>query len=295
MKYKSYIFLFLLAVCGAYSCASQYELLLNGYDVDAKYDAAFKYFEAKKYRKAAELFESLRTACDGTPQGDTVQFYQALSNFEYGDLFTAESNFDSFIEVYPRSPFTPRAKYLRIICLYESTYRYELDQVPTNKAIAAVNEYIYENPDSEYIPECRKMLDELNDRLERKAFESAKIYYTIEDYRAAVYALRNVLKDNSENRYREEIKYYTAVSAYKYAFNSIQSKQGDRYIDFIDTYYDFVGEFPESSYRKVLDVMFSRAQSHIDSDYVVPEEYRHIDVDSLTKDKKSAKRKKENN
>ena len=41
------------------------------------------------------------------------------------------------------------------------------------------------------------MTTELNGRLDRKAYENARLYYKMEDYQAASVALRNVLKDNS--------------------------------------------------------------------------------------------------
>ena len=41
------------------ACKTQYELLLEGNDNDAKYAAAFDYFNQRKYTKASQLFESL--------------------------------------------------------------------------------------------------------------------------------------------------------------------------------------------------------------------------------------------
>jgi outer membrane protein assembly factor BamD len=121
--------------------------------------------------------------------------------------------------------------------LYESTYRYELDPTPTKKAMAIMSEVMYNYPNSEYIPECKEMMTDLVGRMEKKSFESAKLYYTMQDYKASRYALKNVLNENAENQYREEILYYTAMSSYKYAYNSIHQKQKERYMDFVDDYY----------------------------------------------------------
>ena len=101
-----------------------------------------------------------------------------------------------------------------------------------------------------------------NDRLDKKSFESAKLYYTIEDYKAAHYALKNVLKENSDNIYREDVLYLTALASYKYALNSIPEKQKERFLVFIDDYYNFVGEYPESSKRKELDNYYGKAQNY---------------------------------
>lgn len=242
------------------SCKSEYEALLNGSDVDAKYTAAFDYFNHGKYNKAAQLFESLAVLTSGTDRDDTVQYYWGLSNYRFKDYYTAETNFTKFITNFPRSPFTEEASFLRIDCLYRSTLRYELDQVPTYNAISVISQYIVENPANSHVAICKRMLKELNDRLDKKAYENAKLYYKMEDYKASRVAFKNILKDDAENIYREDILYYIAKSSYKYAAMSVESKQKERYLTFVDDYYNFIGELPESPYRKELDVLYRRSQ-----------------------------------
>lgn len=248
----------MLAIMG---CKSQYETLLNSNDVDAKYAAAFDFFNQKKYSKAAQLFESLSVLTNGTERDDTVQYYWGLSNYRYKDYYTAETNFTKFLENFPRSPFAEDARFLRLDCMYRSTYRYELDQTPTYACLQAIAEYMTEYPgENPHMEACRKMADDLNERLDRKAYENAKLYYRMEDYLASRVAFKNVLKDDADNLYREDILYYTAMSSYHYARLSVKEKQKERYLTFVDDYLNFIGELPESKYRRELDVMYKRAQ-----------------------------------
>ena len=269
MKFR-FIFavLALVSIC---SCKSQYELLLNSNDVDAKYKAAFEYFELGKYGKSAALFESLSMLTEGTAKDDTVKYYWGLSNYNSKDFYTAETNFEQFVSSYPRSPFASEARYLRLDCLYLQTLRYELDQTPTYKAMNAISEYIIDYPESERIPSCRDMLSELGERLDRKAYENAKLYYKMEDYLASRVAFRNVLKDDAENMYRDDILYYIAMSSYKYAYMSVPQKQKERYLTFIDDYFNFVGELPDSHYRKELDLIYAKAQKALGRNVATPE------------------------
>lgn len=246
-----------VALC---SCKSQYEMLLNSNDSDAKYEAAFEYFNNGKYTKAASLFESLAMLTDGTERDDTVRYYWGLSNYRSKDYYTADTNFEKFVESYPRSPFASEARYLRLDCLYLQTLRYELDQSPTYKAMNAISEYILEYPSSSHMQSCHDMLVDLNQRLDQKAYEAAKLYYKMEDYLASRVAFRNVLMDDSENMYREDILYHIAMSSYKYAQLSVPEKQKERYLTFIDDYLNFIGELPDSHYRKELDTVYKRAQ-----------------------------------
>lgn len=245
------------AALAVLSCKSQYEVLLASSDVDAKYAAAMDYFNAKKYPKAAQLFESMAVLTSGTERDDTVQYYWGLSNYRAKDYFTAESNFSKFVENFPSSPFTADARFYRLDCLYRATYRYELDQTPTRACMQAIREYLRESPEDDiHRPACDDMLKELQTRLDRKDYEAGKQYYHMEDYLAARVKLKNVLKTNSENVYREEVLYYTAMSSYHYARLSVREKQKERYMVFVDDYLNFISEYPESRHRKELDALY---------------------------------------
>lgn len=254
------------------SCKSQYEMLLNSNDADLKYEAAFKYFNEGKYSKAGSLFESLSVLTNGTQRDDTVRYYWGLSNYKFKDYYTAETNFQNFLETYPRSPFASEARYLRLDCLYRSTLRWELDQNPTYKAMTEISEYMLEFPDTPHMQACRDMLQEFNDRLDKKAYEAAKLYYKMENYKSSRIAFRNVLKDDADNIYREDILYYIAMSSYKYAHMSVPAKQKERYLTFIDDYYNFIGEIPQSHYRKELDNVYRKAQKALGREVVAADE-----------------------
>ena len=258
---KKFLIIAAAAAALLYSCKSQYEVLLASNDVDAKYRAAMDYFNNKKYTRAAQLFESMAVLTGGTERDDTVQYYWGLSNYRNKDYFTAESNFAKFVENFPQSPFAQEAQFYRLDCLYRATYRYELDQAPTRACMSAINEYLRENPqDLVHKPACEEMLKELQVRLDRKDFEAGKQYYHMEDYLAARVKLKNVLKTNADNVYREDVLYYTAMSSYHYARLSVKEKQKERYLVFVDDYLNFVSEYPESHYRQELDNLYRKVE-----------------------------------
>lgn len=259
--------LFVLVASAAFqACSSKYDNLLMSNDVDAKYTAAFDYFSKGKFRKAANLFESLSVMTSGTERDDSVQFYWGLSNYKAKDYYTAEANFSKFVSNFPRSVFTEEARYMRVDCLYRSTLRYELDQVPTYTALSAMEEFVRDYPSSEWAGDVRVKAKVLNDRLDKKAFENARLYYKMEDYKASRVAFKNIIKTDAENIYREDILYYIAMSSYKYAYNSVPEKQKERYMDFMDDYLNFIGELPDSPYCKELNAMYLRAQRAIGKD-----------------------------
>ncbi len=261
-RYFTLLLTFALALAAA-SCSSKYEKLLNGYNYGEKYRAALQFYEEGKYSKSAQLFENVAMNAQGTPQEDTVRFYWGMSNYNQKDYLTAQSNFSEFLQAFPNSPFSKEAEFYMIDCMYRGTYRYELDQRPTETALTYINRYIRENPDTEYAKFCRVMRDDLNERLDKKAFEGARLYYHMEDYLAAHHALKNVLKEDADNIYREDVLYYTAMAAYKYAQNSVQDKQRERYMTFVDDYFNFVSEFPQSKHKSELDAIYKKVNKII--------------------------------
>ncbi|MBR0287266.1 MAG: outer membrane protein assembly factor BamD [Bacteroidales bacterium] len=272
MRYLKLSTLLLIGLVAAMSCKSQYEVLLASGDVDAKYEAAMNYFNNKKYQKAAQLFESMSVLTSGTERDDTVQYYWGLSNYRYKDYYTAESNFASFIENFPHSTFAADASFLRLDCMYRATYRWELDQMPTRTCMATISQFMRENPEDVHIPACEAMLKDLQERLDRKDFEAGKLYYKMEDYPAARVKLKNVLKENADNVYREEVLYYTAMSSYHYARLSVSRRQKDRYLTFVDDYLNFIGEYPESSHRTELDRLYRQVQKNLGRSGEIPDE-----------------------
>ena len=259
-RHNTLILAVLLVLAAIPACKTEYDRVLEGSDVDAKYKLAFQNFNAGKYTRAAQLFESLSLMTSGTDRHDTVMYYLGLSNYSNKDYYTAETNFDQYLTYFPQSSFSEMASFLRIDCLYRATLRYELDQTPTYKAITAMGEYLRDHPAGANSDICRHWMEELSERLDRKAFENARLYYKMEDYLASRVAFKNILKDNADNVFREEILYYSAMSSYKYAAMSVPEKQKERFLVFQDDYLNFVGEYPESSHRKELDGLYNKVK-----------------------------------
>ena len=58
--------------------------------------------------------------------------------------------------------------------------------------------------------------------------------------------------------------YYTVMSSFLLAENSIETKQLDRYMSALDSYYTFVMEFPESKYKEEMDRVAEVSRRFID-------------------------------
>ena len=154
------------------------------------------------------------------------------------------------------------------MCKYYLTPGPTRDQSITSESIIALSEYIERYPNSERTKAFSGIIEELTERLKTKSFLNAYTYYKIQKYKSAVVAFRNALKTYPETPYREKILYYIVVSNYRLAHNSIESKQAERYLSMLDSYYSFIEEFPESKHRKEVERYVKEAKNFSDKNNI---------------------------
>jgi outer membrane protein assembly factor BamD len=236
-------------------CAG-YNKILKNPNPEKRYNAGLEYYNKKKYAKSTPLFESLSAIYNGQLRDDTVSFYIAKGYYMMSDYYSAESALEKFTRVYARSIFAEEAYYMRSVNLYRLSSRASLDQRNTIDAITAFNLFYTKFPNSEYGKD-KNYLDELTERLEEKSYMSAKLYYQIEDYKSAIVALRNSIKDFPSSKYNEEQSFLILKASYIYAKNIVRKMQPERYIATIDEYYNFVSEYPESKYKVEAEAIYT--------------------------------------
>jgi outer membrane protein assembly factor BamD len=148
-------------------------------------------------------------------------------------------------------------------CYYEDSPGSSLDQANTHLAIEEFQRFMNRYPASERVDECNRLIDELQDKLVKKSFESASLYYKLGEYKAAITALQNSLKEYPGTRYREELLYLIVKSSYELARNSVLEKIKERFTATIEACQVFKEAFPESSYVKEVERIQQNAQKFL--------------------------------
>jgi outer membrane protein assembly factor BamD len=238
-------------------CAG-YNKLLKNPNPEKRYYAALDYYNQKKYAKSTPLFESLNAIYNGQLRDDTVNFYIAKGYYLMSDYYSAETALEKFTRVYGRSNFAEEAFYMRAVNLYRLSSRASLDQRNTIEAISAFNTFHTKFPNSEFGKD-KKYFDELKGRLEEKSYMAAKLYFQIEDYKSAIIALRNSIRDYPMSKYNEEQSFLMLKASYIYAKKSVRKMQPERYIAAIDEYYNFISEYPDSNYKNEAEAIYNES------------------------------------
>jgi outer membrane protein assembly factor BamD len=259
MMLKNRLILLIFSALLVISSCSKYDKLVKSTDLDKKYEAAMKYYEKGNYVKAITLLEELVSVYRGTAKAETILFYYAYTNYNLGDYILASYHFKNFVKTYPNSGHAEECAYMAAYCYYLNSPPYSLDQTDTRAAMREFQSFVNQYPKSLRLSGANEIIDKLRAKLEKKSYEIAKLYYHIGDYKASIYAFKNVLNDFPDTKYREELSYLIIKSSYLFAINSIDSKKEERLKSTIEAYHNFVDNFAQSSYAKDAESIYESA------------------------------------
>lgn len=239
--------IFLSFILLGFAGCSKYQRVLKSNDFEQKFDMAKTYYDNGKYQKAFPLFEELITVFRGTSKAEDVYYYYAYCNYQLGDYMLAGYHYDNFVRTFPRSSRAEDAQFMNAKCYFLDSAEPSLDQASTKKAIDEMQIFINKYPESPKVDECNDLMDRLRFKLETKSYNTAKLYYRLGEYKAAIFALRNTLEDYPDTKFREEISFMILRSSYLLADNSIEEKKIERFEQTLKECDDFIERHPRSS------------------------------------------------
>ncbi|QSE98949.1 outer membrane protein assembly factor BamD [Fulvivirga lutea] len=251
------IIIFLVASC------SKFRRIEKNPDWKVKYDAAMNYYENKDYYRSSILFEQILPIIRGLPEGEKVQFYLAYAQYYQEFYLLAAHHFKTFYETYARSEFAQEARYMRAYSLYVNSPEYNLDQTSSIEAVVSMQNFINRYPNSEFRDDASKVIDDIQQKLEKKAYENAKQYYKLEYFKAAVVAFESFANDYPDSEFNEEISFLKFMAQYRLAEKSIYSKQEERYRKANEFYLEFLDLYPSSAYLREADKKYGDSLSKL--------------------------------
>src|SRR5690606_74067 len=172
---------------------STYQKAIKSDDTEHQLTIANQLYEEGDFKKASNLYELIEKKDGWKPEREEmfVNYATALEERGQDELVAPVTN--RFNQQFPNSVFREQMLYLNAVALYNQSEDYSTDQHITYEAIEKFNEFTRSFPNSSLYLDAQKMKYELNTKLERKAYENAKLYNTIgeytRDYNAAIVAL----------------------------------------------------------------------------------------------------------
>lgn len=244
------IFLGILTVVVLSGCVSQQEKAMRSADKNFILKAANDNFAKKKWKNALALYDRLTKLVAGTDEVTLVHYNTAYANYYDKNYKLAGHQFKNFAVNYPQDPRKEDAAYMSALCYYEGSMDYNLDQSNTISAINELQDFLNNYPNSSKSENINQMIDELSNKLEVKAYENAKQYYQMGEYKAANVALQNVLDDFPSTKLRPKIYDYILKSRFELAKLSVYDLKDERIDSGISFAKQVEKELPNTEYAK---------------------------------------------
>jgi outer membrane protein assembly factor BamD len=179
--------------------------------VDEQFDTAMNNFQAKRYDKAITGFSDVIFNYPGSRYATDAQYYLALSNFEKKDYPQAIIEYDFFIKNFPTSPFLESATVQLALAYLRSTANVERDQTQLLKAQELLAEASDKFPESKFQADIENGKKELMERLAKKEFEAAYLYFRAQEFAAAKIYYQHLLDNFGPTSWATKAKFPLAV------------------------------------------------------------------------------------
>jgi len=271
MRFTRLISAALLASTLSLGACTGYQKLLKSTNVNEKYEAAIKYYDKGDFFRAGTLLEEMIPLLKGRPEAEKAQFYFANTNYKQRNYVLSAYYFKQFIDTYPNSPQVEEASFLRAKSLYRDSPSYELDQTNTVTAVETIQDFLNTYPASQFKTEAESMSQELQKKLENKAFQSAKLYYALRYNQAAATSLGNFTTQYPGSVYSEQADFIRLEAQYAWAKESIESKQRERFLEAITFYQHFIDTYPQSKNLRLAQTMYDDSRAELERLKSIPE------------------------
>ena len=238
------LFVLLMGVTG---CDTP-EKALKSTDINYKKAKAISWYNKKEYYKCIPLFEELIGLMKGRQSTEDLYYMYATANYKQGDFMISAYHFKNFYDLYPNSDKAEECLFMYAKSYQRLSPKPDLDQSYTTKALDAYQLFLNAFPNGKYIAEVNQAVSDMRKKLEKKALNTAELYYNTRNYKAAATSYANILKTYPDISEGEFVTSMVIKSNYEYAKNSIPSKKVDRFEHVIKSYGEFKDKFGMSKY-----------------------------------------------
>ncbi|TFV93354.1 outer membrane protein assembly factor BamD [Algoriphagus kandeliae] len=237
-----------------YSCGP-FAKLEKSTNWEELYEGANKYYQEGEYNKAIILYDKVLPIIRGSEKAELADYNYAYCHFKTKRYIESAGYFNNFYRTYNRSPLAEEALFMHAYSLYLDSPDFNLDQQSSQEAVAAIQQFVTRYPGSDSYERALEMLEDLETRFERKAYEESQMYYRLKDglfpgdfYRACIVNFQNFAKDFPESKYNEELAYKLVEVSTGYAVNSVFSKKEERLNDVFTYALNFYRRYPDSKF-----------------------------------------------
>lgn len=218
-----------------------------------KFAYAKKLYDNEDYQEAVNEFANIILQYPGNQVVDDAQFYLGQTRFKRKEYILAGYEYSKLIKNMPASTHVPEAQFMLADCYYELSPDFTLDQRYTKNAVKEFQSFIDFFPTNEKVPDAEVKIQELNDKLAHKEFNTAYIYEKLEDYKASLIYYNNVIDIYHDTKYAP-MAMYNKIQVLVY-----RNRKAEAY----DEVNRFLSRYPNNGKVKELQDLKNTLQSSI--------------------------------
>lgn len=247
-----YTFLFAVMVLLLWNgCSSEIDTIDMG--AKERFDYAMTLYEEEDYLEVIQELETLLLQYPGSEVADDATFYLGMTRFQREEFLLAAYEFSKLIRNMPASSFISESQFM----LGESYYRlsppYPLDQEYSKRAIREFQAFIDFFPTDSRIIQAEEKIQELNNKLAQKQYQSAIIYEKMEYYNAALLYFQDVTETYHDTPFAPE-------AAFERIQLLIRREEYNKALNEMDT---FLNRYPDDEHVEEIEIMKDELQTDL--------------------------------
>ncbi len=268
LKYITILVLGLLITLTSCSSSKELNAAKNNDDPEKgpkmRLELANKYYDEGDFYKAIQLYEIVIQENIMKEDLAEVYFRYAFSHYAQYDYVTASTLFNNFYQSYPDNKNAETAYFYRAMSNYElAEDDFRLDQSTMTTAMKEFQDYLISFPEGEYVTKAQNLINEIKTTRERKELEIGKLYYKIEEYKAAISEFNRFIENNPNSGLVEEAYYEIIKARYELAKHSVESKKKERYDQVIKDYSYFMDKYSDGPYHNSVKEIKNEAEKEL--------------------------------
>ncbi len=201
-----------LAAC-AHKAPVNKKLAFEERPVELLYNTGAENLDGRHWTDAVQYFHEVERQHPYSEWSRRAILMTAYAHYEANDYDSAREDADRFIGLYPGSPSTVYAYYIKSICFFEQIIDVGRDQAATEDALAALREVVRRYPSTEYATDAKLKIDMVNDQLAGKEMAIGRWYQQENQPLASIGRFKTVIDRYQTTSHAPEAL-YRLVAAY---------------------------------------------------------------------------------
>lgn len=227
--------------------------VVQNYSAEERFELGKQKFDNEDYLEAIQDFNAVILQYPGSSVADDAQFFLGECRFRRGEYLLAAYEYETLKRNMPASPLLPLALNNIGLSYYKLSPKSPLDQNYTKKAIDEFQNFLEYFPTHELAPHAEAKIQELNNRLAKKDYDTAVLYMKMENYKAATFYFDSVLEKFHDSEYAERAyvgKVEALIARKKYSDAKVEIEK-------------FLSKFPNGEFKNTIKGYENEVDKHL--------------------------------